>query len=122
MSMPLSIDLRERVIAAVDNNEPISKIAKTFNVSRGAIYNWLNLREKTNSLAPKSGYQKGHNHKVKDWEQFKEFAKKNKNRTLKEMCVEWQKEKNELVSISAMERSLKKINYTSKKNFWVCRG
>jgi len=115
MSMPLSVDLRERVIAAVDNNEPIAQVARKFKVSRGAIYNWLDLREKTNSLAPKDGYQKGHSHKIKDLEKFKEFAKKNKTKTLEEMSLEWQKENNDSISISAIGRSLKKIDYTSKK-------
>jgi transposase len=120
MAGPLGIDLRERVVAAVDDKKPISEVALTFNVSRKAIYNWLNLRKQTSSLAPKSGYQKGHSQKVKNWEEFKEFAQNNRHHTLEEMCVEWKKEKNDNISISAMERSLKKIGYTSKKNFWVC--
>ena len=72
--MILSVDLRERVIAAVDGGMHIDEAVKVFSVCRRAIYNWLNLRATTGSLTPKSGYQKGHSHKIKDWEQFKAFA------------------------------------------------
>ena len=120
--IPLSIDLRERVIAAVESGMRPTQAAKTFNVSRRVIYNWLDLRSKTNSLAPKSGYQKGHSHKVTDWESFKIFVETNKHRTVKGMIVEWQKANNKIISESAMERSLKKIDYTSKKNIWLHRS
>ena len=120
--MPLSVDLRERVIAAVDKGMPKVTAAKTFGVSRRVVYNWLDLRRKTNSLDPKTGYQKGHSHKITDWDQFKLFAEKNKHKTVKKMIVEWEKQNNFTMSESVMERALKKINYTSKKNIWVYRG
>ena len=115
--MALSIDLRMRVIEAVDNGVHIDDAAKTFKVSRRVIYNWLELRKETNSLAPKAGYQKGHSHKVTDWESFRKFVEANKHRTVKGMIVEWEKLNNDTVSESAMENWLKKIDYTSKKNF-----
>ena len=55
-----SVDLRKRVIEAVDNNLHIDEAAKTFKVSRRVIYDWLELREKTSKLEAKTGYQKGH--------------------------------------------------------------
>lgn len=117
--MPLSIDLRKRVISAVDSGVRITKVAESFKVSRRVIYQWLDLRKKAHSLAPKSGYHKGHRAKITDWETFKIFVETNKHRTVKGMIIEWQKINNRTISESAMERSLKKIGYTSKKNFWV---
>jgi len=114
---PLSIDLRERVIKAVDKGMKITEAAKTFNVCRRVIYNWLVLRKKTNNLAPKSGYQKGHSHKVKDWDQFKVFVEANKQYTIKDMAIKWQELINVTVSKTVIQRALKKIDYTSKKNF-----
>ena len=115
--MPLSIDLRERVVAAIDNSMRITDVVKTFKVSRKVVYNWLKLRAITNSLAPKSGYQKGHSHKIKDWDQFKAFVEKNKYMTIKEMSIQWEKLTNISISKTTIHRALKKINYTSKKNF-----
>ena len=56
--MAFSLDLRERVITAVDNNMHVDEAVKIFKVSRRVIYEWLELRKETGSLAPKSGYQK----------------------------------------------------------------
>lgn len=120
--MAYSTDLREKVISAIDDGMPPTKAAMLFKVCRKAIYNWLNLRKETNSLAPKTGYQKGHSHKITDWDEFKKFAEANKHRTIKGMIVEWEKINNNTVSASAMERWVKKVGYTSKKNFWVQRG
>jgi len=64
--MAYSIDLRERVIEAVDEGKHIDEVAKTFKICTRVIYNWLNLRRKTDSLKPKSGYQNGHSHKITD--------------------------------------------------------
>ena len=75
--MAFSIDLRERVISAVDNNMRITEAVRVFKVSRRVIYEWLDLRKATGNLAPKTGYQKGHSHKITDWEQFKAFANEN---------------------------------------------
>lgn len=119
MPAPLSIDLRERVIAAVEAGMRKTEAAKIFNVERKSVYNWLGLKKSTNSLEPKSGYQKGHSHKITDWEQFKKFVENNNHRTVKGMIVEWKKLTNIDVSESAMERYLKKINFTSKKKLLI---
>jgi len=110
-----SIDLRERVIAAIDNGMQITEAAKVFKVCRSVIYDWQDLRKTTNSLAPKSGYQNGHSHKITDWDQFKLFAEKHKHCTSPQMRVEWKKLTSVDVSESVMLRALKKIGYTSKK-------
>lgn len=116
--MALSIDLRKRVIGSVDNGVHIDEVAKNFQVSRRVIYKWLKLRAETNSLEPKSGYQKGHSHKIKDWDEFKKFVEANKYHTARTMIVEWEKLNNNTVSEAAMGRWLKKINYTSKKKLF----
>ena len=120
--MALSIDLRNRVITAVDNGMRITDAAKIFKVGRKAIYNWLKLRKETNSLAPKSGYQKGHSHKITDWEKFKDFAKTNQHLTSSKMAIKWEEINNIKVSDTVIQRALKKIGYTSKKNFWIHRS
>jgi transposase len=120
--MALSIDLRKRVIAAVDAGMRITDASKSFQVGRKVIYSWLNLRKETNSIAPKSGYQKGHSHKIVDWEKFKEFVKDHQHLTSAKMIIEWEKITNVHMSESVILRALKKIGYTSKKNFWIHRS
>ena len=117
--MAFSIDLRERVIAAIDNGMQITEASKVFKVCRSVIYDWQDLFKKTNSFAPKSGYQKGHSHKITDWGQFKIFVEKYKRCASPQMRVEWKKLTNVDVSESVMLRALKKIGYTSKKKLLI---
>ena len=117
-----SLDLRKRVMNAVSNGVRPTIAAKTFNVSRRVIYRWKNLLKETSSLNPKSGFQKGHSHKIINWEEFKDFAQKHGGFTVKMMITEWMTLKNQTISESTMERALKKIDFTSKKKFQLHRG
>jgi len=113
--MIYSTDLRERVIAAVDKGIHIDEVAETFSICSRIIYNWLNLREKTNSLEPKTGYQKGHSHKITDWEQFITFVQNNSQCTALQMTVKWKELTNLTISESSILRALHKMNFTCKK-------
>ena len=110
MPGPYSLDLRERVISFVDSGETISSASSLFNVARNTVCNWLSLREATKSLAPKEGYQKGHSHKIKDYDAFKQFVDANAGDTL-EMIA--QKLGN--ISDTTIGRNMNKIGYTRKK-------
>lgn len=120
--MALSVDLRKRVIAAIDSNIRITEIAKIFKVSRRVIYNWLKLQNEEGNLLPKSGYQKGHSHKIKNLESFKQFIEKNKHNTINQMIVAWKEITGVGMSDVVMGRYLKKIGYSSKKNIWLHRS
>jgi hypothetical protein len=52
---PYSIDLRSRVLEAVDLGVPRKEVAKTFSVSLPSIKRWLKLRKETGSLEPRKG-------------------------------------------------------------------
>ena len=51
----------------------ITKASQIFRINRQTIYNWVSIREETGKLEAKSGYQKGHSHKIKDLEQLEKF-------------------------------------------------
>lgn len=117
--MAFSVDLRESVMRAVDAGMRPTEAEKVFNVCRSVIYDWKRLREKTNSLAPKINYQKGHSHKITDWKKFEAFVEKHKCCTSAQMRVEWEKVTGISISESPMLRALHKIGYTSKKKHLV---
>ena len=52
MPRAYSVDLRERVMAAVASGCSIAEVAQTFSVSPDAIYDWKRRLAKTNSCAP----------------------------------------------------------------------
>lgn len=113
--MKLSIDLRQRVINAVDNGERITSTAKTFKVCRNTIYNWLKKRKETGSIAPEENFQNGHSHKITDLEKFTSFVQEHKFCSAAEMAIEWEKSMHATVGKTTIQRALKKINYTFKK-------
>jgi transposase len=111
----ISVDLRERVIAAINNGMRITEAAKIFKVGRCAIYDWQRLLKNNNNLTPRIGYQKGHSHKIKDWEKFKIFAEENREYSSPQMAAKWNTLTGSDVSDDVILKALKKIGYTSKK-------
>jgi len=115
MGYPYSLDLRQRIINAIDSGTSQVEAAKLFKVNRRTISRWLELRSKTNSLTPKIGYQKGHSHKITDWNEFEKFAEINKYCTGEEMAEKWAALKNIKISVDVIYLALAKVGYTFKK-------
>lgn len=112
MAAPYSVDLRERVLTALDEKKlKRYEIAKQFKVDPKTIYNWDRLRTDTGKIEAKSGYQKGHSHKITDTEKFKDFVAANPNSSLKELGQKWGG-----VSGATVGNKLRSIGYTIKKN------
>lgn len=110
MAAPLSVDLRERVVEAVDAGEYIAKVARRFEVTRPTIYAWLALREETGSLEARARPERGR--VLDDYrESIEETITANTSVTLVEL-----KEQLELpVSVSAVWEALDCWGLTFKK-------
>jgi transposase len=52
MPAAYSIDLREKVIAAIDRGEKKSQVSRMFNISRDTIDRWLNRRDSQEIYKP----------------------------------------------------------------------
>jgi transposase len=111
MPAAYSIDLREKVIAAIDRGEKKSQVSRMFNISRDTIDRWLNRRDLTGSIQAVQGYQSGHSQRIKDWEEFRGFAQRYGDKTQAEMAQLWQGEMSE----RTMSRALARIGSTRKK-------
>ena len=108
MAAPYSSDLREKAVSAIDRGQKKSHVCKTFNISRNTLDNWLKLREKTGSIAPKIDYRRGPKPKINDLKAFEEFVKQNQHLTQEEMAQKWETP----VSKTAIAKALKKIGFT----------
>lgn len=54
MPGPLPVDLRERVMEALDNGEgTLEELAERFSIRRNSILQWRRLRDETGSLRPR---------------------------------------------------------------------
>lgn len=115
MPAPYSNDLREKVMAALDRGEKKSHVSRMFNISRDTIDRWLNRRETKGSVQAVQGYQHGHSHRIKDWEEFRAFAQQYGDKTQAEMAQLWLGEMSE----RTMSRALARIGWTRKKRLMV---
>jgi transposase len=53
MAKPYSRDLRERVMARVDEGHKPAEVARQFSVSERTVWDWLALRKQTGTLDPR---------------------------------------------------------------------
>ena len=103
------MDLRVRVMNAVESGTKICKAAKIFNVCRHTITNWKRISIERGSLEPLSNFQNGHSHGITDLSAFKDYVDLNPDLTQEEMGEHFG------VGSSTISRTLIKINYTRKK-------
>lgn len=112
MAGAYSDDLREKVITAIERGEKKSQISRMFNISRDTIDRWLKRRSATGSVQAAQGYQRGHSHRISDWDEFRALAQTYGDKTLAEMAQLWQGD----ISERTMSRALAQIGCTRKKD------
>jgi transposase len=116
-----SMDLRERVIAAVDRGTPRKEIVRTLGVSEPTIRRYLRLRRETGSVAPKPPPKRpfsiGQSVEQRRalWKQLQEHY----DATLEKHCQLWESKQGDKVSISTMSRAIRRLGWTLKKRVWV---
>ena len=113
MPAPYSLDLRKRAINLLEKNTSIKKVSKILEISPSTLRLWIKTKEKYNSIEAKTGYQKGHSHKVINEEAFLNEIHKNPSITLEELGKIFG------CSQSSTHRFTKKIGLSYKKNFWI---
>jgi transposase len=102
-------------ILSVSFQTPLARnelIEVPFKISRNTINLWLHKREETGDYKASDGYQKGYGAKITDLEKFKEFARKHRSQTQREMAEAW----SEAISDLTIGKALKKMGFTRKKN------
>jgi transposase len=55
MGKPYSVDLRVRVVAAVDGGESVDEVAERYAVTARTVWSWLAMRRETGSVEPRKG-------------------------------------------------------------------
>jgi transposase len=89
MAAPYSYDLRQKAIEAFNSGERKSNVCRMFNISRNTLDLWLKREAQTGDYQASTGFQKGYQHKITDWEHFKEFVRKHGGKTQREMTKLW---------------------------------
>jgi transposase len=105
---PYSVDLRSRVLDAVDRGVPRKQVAKTFSVSLPSIKRWLKLRKETGGLQPRRQGVPGppplKGAALAAW--LPEQLKNNPDLTLEEHCEAFEDERAMRVSTATMSRAI----------------
>lgn len=108
------MDLRTKVIEAINNGKPVYSLSKIFSISLKTLYRWKSKYKKTGSVAPANNKKSGVKTIIQDLDQFANFVKEKPDRTQAEMAKIWGG-----VSARTISSALKKAGFTYKKNFWI---
>jgi len=115
MAKPYSQDLRERVIAAVDDGHTRDEVAAMLKIGTATVERYIRRRRRTGSLKPAKfgGYRR---HKLEEHtKEVRELVDAEPDQTLRELC-EKLAGLGIKVSKSALDRFLKASGLTYKKN------
>jgi transposase len=116
-----SLDLRLKVLDAVDRGIPRREVVRTFGVSMPTIERYLRRRRQTGDLVPKPSPGRTRailatpQERRALWEQLEE----NDEATLARHCELWEERGGARVSVSTMSRAVRKLGWTFKKSRWV---
>ncbi len=114
MGKAYSVDLRLRVLAALDSGVGKMQVHKTFQVSRSTIDDWLLLREQTGSVQDvprRQSVRRG----LSAQEGFGAFVQRHQHSTLEQMRQVWQQQTQQSLSAMSFSRALHQLGYTRKK-------
>ena len=115
MPAAYSMDLRLKVLKAIERGEKKSHISRTLGISRNTIDLWLKQRDKTGSIAPKAYSRRGPAPKIEDLEAFREFASAHAHLTQQQMADLWPTS----ISDRTIGKALRRIGFTRKTNLWI---
>ena len=115
-----SLDLRLKVLAAVDLGMPRKEVARTFGVSKPTVDRYLSLRRQTGEIGPPqpSGRAPSLTATVTQrralWTQLEE----NDHATLERHCELWESKQGDRVSVPTMWRAVRKLGWSKKRGRW----
>src|SRR5215218_373982 len=117
---PYSLDLRLKVLDAVDCGIPKEELVGIFGVSMSTIDRYLRQRRQTGEIAPGRTPRRTPlicatiEERRALWRQLEE----NKDATLEHHCELWESKQRVRVSVPTMSRAVRKLGWTKKEGHW----
>lgn len=117
MARAYSMDLRERAVrAALAGDLTRVEVAERFGISEGTLYGWLRRQKEEGSLEPlPHGGGREPRLDSEGMRRLKEIVTEANDRTLAEYRERVEQEMGVTLSISAVDRALKKLDLPRKK-------
>jgi transposase len=114
-----SIDLRRRVLAAVDAGMPRHAVVRTFQVSLATLKRYLKQRRDTGDLTPKLPPGRPAHKGPALRAGLAALLAADPDATLPELCDRWETAHGVRVSTATMSRAIAHLGWTRKKRRWV---
>ncbi len=106
--MAYSLDLRKRVVSYIESGGDSISASEVFSIGERTVRRWITLKKETGNLKPRP-HGGGQVYKVQP-SVLEAYVLINPDNTLAELANKFG------ASSSAIRRSLKSVNYVSKKN------
>jgi transposase len=111
-----SVDLRERVVGAVEQGVPQAVAARTFSVGRATVERWVQRRRERGSLAPSPVPGAAPAIGPAEAPALRAQVAATPDATLAEHCERWAAATGVRLGVSAMHRTLARLGITRKKS------
>ncbi len=111
-----SLDLRTRVLAAIQRGMPRTEIIQTFQISRSSLKRWYTQYQMTGDLAP-ARPTGGPNRRIgpDDESTVRQYVQTTPDATLADHAAHWNAEHTTTVSVSTIGRAIRRLGITRKK-------
>jgi transposase len=114
-----SLDLRLKVLAAVDRGIPRKEVVRAFGVSKPTLERYLTLRRRTGEIGPprapgRTPFGATIEERSALWSQLEE----NDRATLERHCELWKSKRGDRVSVPTMWRAVRKLGWSKKRGRW----
>jgi transposase len=111
---PYSLDLRERVVRAVQEGSDPETVASTFRVHESTVYRWLQ-RQANGSLAARSKPGRPRCLTPEEEASFTNKVEADNDRTLTEYAAWLARETGKRLSLASVSRELVRLGFTRKR-------
>ena len=110
-----SIDLRERIVRAVEAGHPKAVVARTFGVGLATVKRYVAQQQATGSLVPKQHLGPQPRLGPADAPALRAQLEAAPDATLAEHCQRWAESQRVAVSVPTMHRAIARLGWTRKK-------
>jgi transposase len=114
-----SVDLRAKIVAAVERTPNKHEVARTFGVSVATVKRYVKQWQEEGSLVPKPHPGRPPTIRPEQQEVLRAQVTAHPAAYLDEHCGRWEAEMGVQVSLSATSREIRKLGFTRKKGRWV---
>ncbi len=111
-----SLDLRERVLRAVDQGRSRAEIVQVFGVSLSTIKRYVKQQRNEGHVQPKAIPGRSPKKRARVEESVLPQLQANADATLEQHCAMWEQTYGERVSRWTMSRAIKRLGWTRKKS------